>query len=65
VLLAYDGSSKAQEGLFVATYLAGRWGIPLVVVTVEDNGIRAPEILKDAKDYLQSHKILATYVEEK
>ena len=31
-LLAYDGSPKSQEALFVATYLAGRWRIPLVVV---------------------------------
>ena len=30
-LLAYDGSPKAREALFVATYLAGRWSMPLVV----------------------------------
>jgi nucleotide-binding universal stress UspA family protein len=33
-LLAYDGSPKAQEGLFVAAYLASHWQLPLVVVTV-------------------------------
>ena len=30
-LLAYDGSPKAREALFVATYLAGRWQISLPV----------------------------------
>jgi nucleotide-binding universal stress UspA family protein len=44
VLLAYDGSPKAQEALFVSTYLAGQWEIPLVVVSVvdqEQHGVRA------------------------
>ena len=32
-LLAYDSSPKAHEGLYVATYVGGRWGTPLVVAT--------------------------------
>ena len=35
ILLAYDGSPKAAEALFVATYLKIRWPISLVVLTVE------------------------------
>ena len=32
-LLAYGPGRKSDEALFVATYLAGRWKIPLTVVT--------------------------------
>ena len=35
ILLAYDGSPKANEALFVAAYLASRWSSQLVVATVE------------------------------
>ena len=35
ILLAYDGSPKANEALFVAAYLVSKWNAQLVVVTVE------------------------------
>lgn len=60
-LLAYDGSPKAEEALFIATYLAARWGIPLVVVTVFDDTGVAPETLMRAKVYLEEHGIEAKY----
>lgn len=63
-LLAYDGSSKAQEALFIATYLAGRWKIPLVVVTVHEERISTEEILSEARGYLETHGIQAIYVAE-
>lgn len=58
-LLAYDGSPKADEALFVATYLAGRWGISLSVVTVFENGSIAPETLMRARLYLEEHNVQA------
>jgi nucleotide-binding universal stress UspA family protein len=58
-LLAFDGSTKAREALFVATYLAGQWHIPLVVVS---NGKEAAESLEDARDYLQSRNVQAEFV---
>jgi nucleotide-binding universal stress UspA family protein len=58
-LLAYDGSTKAREALFVATYLAGQWHIPLVVVS---NGKEAAKSLEDARDYLQSRNVQAEFV---
>jgi nucleotide-binding universal stress UspA family protein len=63
-LLAYDGSPKADEALFVATYLAGRWQIPLTVVTVFDQGRVAPETLLRAQVYLDERGIQAGYAAE-
>jgi nucleotide-binding universal stress UspA family protein len=64
VLMAFDGSPKAWEGLFVAAYLAGRWGIPLTVLTVQENGPGQGEIADQAKRYLQSRGVQATHIEE-
>jgi len=62
MLLAYDGSPKAQEALFVSTYLAGQWEIPLVVVTVIEQERTTPETLATARAYLDEHGVQATFV---
>jgi nucleotide-binding universal stress UspA family protein len=62
-LLAYDGSPKADEALFVSTYLAGRWAIPLVVATVVDQGRTASETADRARNYLEEHGVLAEYAQ--
>jgi nucleotide-binding universal stress UspA family protein len=64
-LLAYDGSPKAEEALFVATYLAGRWEMPLVVVTVLERRRTTPTTLDRARRYLQKHDVEATFVQER
>jgi nucleotide-binding universal stress UspA family protein len=61
-LLAYDGSPKAQEALFVATYLAGQWRIPLIVVSTDDHERVTSARLSEAEDYLQGHGVQATFV---
>ena len=75
-LLAYDGSPKADEALYIATYMANRWSIPLVVVTVIETGRTTSAALERAREYLDSHGVplllgrrhsdgaQATYVEE-
>lgn len=63
-LLAYDGSPKAEEALFVSTYLAARWSIPLTVVTVLEEGHIASETLGRAQAYLEEHDVDATFVTE-
>ncbi len=60
-LVAYDGSPKANEGLFIATYLAGQWQIPLVVMTVIEKD-RDKETLVQAQAYLETRGITATFV---
>jgi nucleotide-binding universal stress UspA family protein len=62
VLLAYDDSPKAREALFVATYLAGRWGVELVVLTVTEDDRAARDAFAHAKSYLEDHGVQATYV---
>jgi len=65
VLLAYNGSPKAKEALYVATYLADKWSLPLWVITSFDNDRIAPETLLEAKIYLEDHQIEANYLAEK
>jgi nucleotide-binding universal stress UspA family protein len=65
VLLAYDGSPKADEALYVSTYLSSQWGIPLVVVTVGEQGHAESVALTRAWSYLRAHGVHATYVGRK
>ncbi|MCA9931688.1 MAG: universal stress protein, partial [Anaerolineales bacterium] len=57
ILLAYNSSPKAQEALFVATYLAARYQVDLTVVSVHkedaDDGC-----LEYAEAYLSNHGVL-------
>ncbi|HFD39548.1 MAG TPA: universal stress protein [Anaerolineae bacterium] len=52
LLLAYDGSPKAREALYVAAYLVARWQASLVIV-----GDR-----EDARDYLSERAVEAVFV---
>ncbi len=63
-LLAYDGSPKADEALFVATYLSGQWDIPLIVVTVIEIGRTTSDTLARAQSYLETHGVQAAFVKE-
>jgi len=65
MLLAYDGSPKADEALYVSTYLSGRWGIPLVVLTVDEQGHGASQALACASKYLLDHGVHATYLDRR
>jgi nucleotide-binding universal stress UspA family protein len=62
-LLAYDGSPKAEEALFVATYLVGRWHISLTVVTVSKSPRAAEKTQARARQYLTAHGIQAGFVQ--
>ncbi len=62
-LLAYDGSPKAKQALYIATYVAGRWNVPLTVVSVKDSRAR-DDVQHKAKDYLQLHGLKATFIQK-
>ncbi|HOU15818.1 MAG TPA: universal stress protein [Anaerolineae bacterium] len=65
-LLAYDGSPKSREALFVMSYLAARWqDFALTVLTVETNGKAADEPLASAQRYLEEHGLQATYLQQR
>ncbi len=63
-LLAYDGSEKADEALFIGAYLGGYLHIPLIVVTVEEIGRTSSEVLSLAREYLYRRNVNATFIEE-
>ncbi len=62
-LLAYDGSPKAEEALFVATYVSKRWDIPLSVLTICND--ECPETVQEhAQTYLAHREVKATFLIE-
>ena len=56
ILLAYDGSSKSDEALFLATYFAVRWEIKLTVLTVETEHTPTTTLSK-ARNYLNEYGV--------
>jgi len=58
-VLAYDGSPKADQALYLAAYLASHWGVDLTVVTGQERGGPKPGALKRAGRYLAEHQIEA------
>ena len=61
MLLAYNGTPRADEGLYLATRLASEWKAELIVLTVQENGKK----LDRARAYLEKNQIQATYLYEK
>lgn len=50
-LLAFDGSPKSYEAMYIAAYLVGTWNIPLTVLTVADGVVDAEIKIGKAKQY--------------
>jgi nucleotide-binding universal stress UspA family protein len=61
-LLAYDGSPKAEEALFLATYLAEARKTPLAVVTVMQAGQVTQGAVDHAREYLAMHEVEARFI---
>jgi nucleotide-binding universal stress UspA family protein len=69
-LLAYDGSPKAKEALYIATYLAARGqeaGVTgsLVILTVVGDGQVDADTLDEAGEYTNSHGARSTLLLER
>jgi nucleotide-binding universal stress UspA family protein len=60
-LLAYDGSPKGREALYVAAYLATQWKLELAVLSVGESETVTMQTLDDARQYLESHALQAAY----
>jgi nucleotide-binding universal stress UspA family protein len=61
-LLAYDGSERSKEALFVATYLAEMWKTELIVFTALEGTKIKPDIQDYVKRYLEIHEVQAEYI---
>lgn len=61
-LLAFDGSPKATEALYLAAYCAQRWGTEITVLTTKEQGIRR-SIQGRAREYLEERGVSAHYVQ--
>jgi nucleotide-binding universal stress UspA family protein len=61
-LLAYDGSPKSKEALFVAAYLGEQWKTRLTLITVIDPGRVAGSVQAEARQYLEMHEQTADYI---
>jgi nucleotide-binding universal stress UspA family protein len=65
LLVAYNGNPRSREALYAAAYFAGRWVVPLYVLTVAEPGKIDPKIINHARYYLRSRQIPATYIQRK
>jgi nucleotide-binding universal stress UspA family protein len=61
-LLAFDGSPKSKEALFIATYLAEKWKTDLTVLTVAKKA--ASSVQDYVRSYLGLHEIQADFLVE-
>lgn len=62
-LLAYDGSPQADTALYAAAYLAARWDVKVVVMTVLETNLTksTTDALEQAKTYLTQQAVDATF----
>jgi nucleotide-binding universal stress UspA family protein len=61
-LLAYDGTDRAKEALFVATYIAEIWKTELLVFTALDGAKLAADAQDHVRKYLDIHEVEAEYI---
>ena len=61
-LLAFDGSVKSKEALFIAAYLAERWQTSLTVMSLTKEENTLDSIQDYTRAYLELHEIEADYI---
>ena len=61
-LLAYDGSPRSKEALFVATYLAEMWKTELTVFSMLDGSRVTADVQDYVRGYLDIHEVEAEYM---
>ena len=64
-LVAYDGSQKANEALYMGAYFAGRWGASLVILAVTENSRKPTWTAFRAKRYLDTQNIAARFIQKR
>jgi len=61
-LLAYDGTERAKEALFIATYIAEIWKTELLVFTALDGSKATADVQDHVRKYLDIHEVEAEYL---
>lgn len=63
--LAFDGSPKSKEALFVTVYMAEQWKVSVVVATVCEKNppVETQQVIAFAQNYLEEHGIQAVYAQ--
>lgn len=61
-LLAYNGTPKAEEALFVGTYLGAKWNIKLNVLVIQQGNLDTEGVQKRAREYLRDHNVEAEFI---
>jgi nucleotide-binding universal stress UspA family protein len=64
-LLAFDGSPKAREALFVATYLAEQWQTKLTIFTGLSENTPDSSVREFAENYLEFNEVEASFITER
>ncbi|HSH02361.1 MAG TPA: universal stress protein [Anaerolineae bacterium] len=61
-LIAYDGSPKSKEALYVATYMAAEWHSHITIISVTEKDKPDTKKLDKARAYLQKHNVTADFI---
>jgi nucleotide-binding universal stress UspA family protein len=64
LLVAYNGNPRSREALYAAAYFASRWEVPLFVLTVAEPEKIKPKTIHQARYYLRSRRIPATFIQK-
>ncbi len=54
-LLAYDGSPKAEEALYIGAHISSKWNAQLVIINIQEPGRTVPHNLASAQQYVHDH----------
>ena len=61
-LLAYNGTPKSDEALYLATYIAAKWQIELSVLTIEHEEVDESVVYHNAKQYISNYDLQAKFI---
>ncbi|PIE31930.1 hypothetical protein CSA56_16920 [candidate division KSB3 bacterium] len=64
IFLAYDGSQKADEALFISAFMGAKWYLPLVVMTAEETDNPGSGTIQRAEEYLKRRNVKTTFIHE-
>ncbi len=64
-LLAYDGSPKAKEAMYLGVYLAKNWGVKISAVGNTESSAARRKSEKEVRDYFKAHDAEVEFIKVK